>query len=57
MRAISVILVRELKRKLSLEALITHQQASDLDDHVQRQQRSDTGKIFQPSFLLVQAFA
>ena len=46
LRTIAGILVRELKRKLSPEALTIHQQALDLYDRVQRQQRSDTGKIY-----------
>jgi IS5 family transposase len=46
LRTIAGILVRELKRKLSPESLTIHQQALDLYDRVQRQQRSDTGKVY-----------
>jgi IS5 family transposase len=35
-----------MRRKLSPEALEAHQQSLDLYDRVQRQQRSDTGKIY-----------
>jgi IS5 family transposase len=46
LRTIAGILVRELKRKLSPESLLIHQQALDLYERGQRQQRSDTGKIY-----------
>jgi len=46
LRTIAGVLIREMKRKLSPEALESHQQSLDLNDRVQRQQRSDTGKIY-----------
>ena len=46
LRTIAGVLIREMKRKLSSEALEAHQQSLGLYDRVQRQQRSDTGKIY-----------
>jgi IS5 family transposase len=46
LRTIAGILIRELKRKLSPEALAIHQQSLDLCDRVQCQQRSDKNKIY-----------
>ena len=46
LRTIACILIRDMRRKLSPEALEIHQQSLDLYDRVQRQKRSDTGKIY-----------
>ncbi len=46
LRTIAGVLIREMKRKLSSEALEAHQQSLDLYDRVQRQQRSDSNKIY-----------
>ena len=46
LRTIAGVLIRDMRRKLSPEALEAHRQSLDLYDRVQRQQRSDTGKIY-----------
>ena len=46
LRTIAGILIRDMRRKLSPEALEVHRQSLDLYDRVQRQKRSDTGKIY-----------
>ena len=46
LRTIAGVLIREMKRKLSPEALEAHQQSLDLYDRVPRQQRSDSNKIY-----------
>jgi IS5 family transposase len=46
LRTIAGVLIRELKRKLSPEALTIHQQSLDLYGRVQRQQRLDSNKIY-----------
>jgi IS5 family transposase len=46
LRTIAGVLIRNMRRKLSPEALEIHRQSLDLYDRVQRQQRSDTGKIY-----------
>ena len=46
LRTIAGVLIRDMRRKLSPEALEVHRQSLDLYDRVQRQQRSDTGKIY-----------
>jgi IS5 family transposase len=46
LRTIADVLIRDMRRKLSPEALEAHRQSLDLYDRVQRQQRSDTGKIY-----------
>lgn len=54
LRTIAGIMIREMKRKLSQEALEVHQQSLNLSDSVQRQQRSGSYKIYslhEPSVL------
>jgi IS5 family transposase len=46
LRTIAGVLIRDMRRKLSPEALEIHRQSLDLYDRVQRQKRSDTGKIY-----------
>jgi IS5 family transposase len=46
LRTIAGVLIRDMRRKFSPEALEIHRQSLDLYDRVQRQQRSDTGKIY-----------